>query len=221
LLNLLKDAFYVITWQFDAEGKATYVNKQQIPTLRLTSGNNPGSSAVVQLNYDETHTYLGNQLATGMQMMHALKALTKTASSFASRLLCSSLSQRDTWVTYFAVFVPSMIYSLPISHHSAKSLRTLQSAPTSAAVMKAGFNRNTAHIVVYGPSHYGGLGFRDLFVEQGVAQVELLIRHLRTGTTQGTLMLIAISWWQMVVGVSYPLLGQTDKFVPFCWKSGN
>jgi hypothetical protein len=81
--------------------------------------------------------------------------------------------------------------------------------------MKTGVNRNTAHRVVYGPSRYGGLGFRDLFVEQGVAQVELLVRHLRTGTTQGTLMLIAISWWQMVVGVSYPLLGQTDKVVPF------
>jgi hypothetical protein len=52
-------------------------------------------------------------------------------------------------------------------------------------------------------------------VEQGVAQVELLVRHLCAGTTQGTLMRIAISWWQMVVRVSYSLLGQTDKFIPF------
>jgi hypothetical protein len=28
-------------------------------------------------------------------------------------------------------------------------------------------------------------------------------------------MRIAISWWQMAVGVSYPLLGQTDKVIPF------
>jgi hypothetical protein len=215
LLNLLKCAFYGIAWQFDAEGRATYMNKQAIPNLRLTFGNNPGSSAVTQLNFDETHAYLVNKLATVMQMKDALSALTKTAASFSSRLLCSSLSPSDTWVAYFAVFVPSMIYSLPISQYSAKSLETLQSAPTRAALMKIGFNRNTAHRVVYGPSRYGGLGFRDLFVEQGVPQVQLLVQHLRAGTTQGILMLITLSWWQMVVGVSYPLLGQTDKFVPF------
>jgi hypothetical protein len=55
LLNLLKGAFYVIAWQFDVEGRANYVSKQAIPNLCLTSGNNPGSSAVTQLNFDETH----------------------------------------------------------------------------------------------------------------------------------------------------------------------
>jgi hypothetical protein len=165
LRNLLKSAFYVIAWQFDAEGRAHYVDKQHIPNLRLTSGNNPATASVAQLNHDETHAYLGKRLATGMQMKDALATLTKTASTFAARLLCSNLSQRDTWVAYVAVFVPSMPYTLPISHHSAKSLVTLQSAPTRAAPMKIGFNRNAAKRVVYGPSRYGGLGFRDLFVE--------------------------------------------------------
>jgi hypothetical protein len=62
--------------------------------------------------------------------------------------------------------------------------------------MKIRFNRNTAHQVVYGPSRYGGLGFQDLFVEQGVAQVQLLVRHLRAGTVQGIFILITLSWWQ-------------------------
>jgi hypothetical protein len=94
LLNLLKCAFYIIVWQFDAEGQATYANKQKIPNLCLTSGNNPVSESIVQLNYDKTHAYLGNQLATGIQMKDALQAPTKTASSFSARLLCSNLSQR-------------------------------------------------------------------------------------------------------------------------------
>jgi hypothetical protein len=109
LLNLLKCAFYVIAWQFDVEGRATYVYKEVIPNLRLTSGTNPGLSAVTQLNFDDTHAYLGNKFATGMQMKDALVALTKSAASLSSWLLCSSLSPRDTWVAYFAVFVPSMI----------------------------------------------------------------------------------------------------------------
>jgi hypothetical protein len=72
-----------------------------------------------------------------------------------------------------------MTYTLPVSHHSHKRLKKIQSAATRATLMKLGFNRNTAHRVVYGPSRYGGLGFRDLFVEQGTGQVEMLVRHLR------------------------------------------
>jgi hypothetical protein len=80
--------------------------------------------------------------------------------------------------------------------------------------VKLGLNRNTAHRVIYGPSRYSGLGFRDLFAEQGIRQVKLLVQHLRTSTTQGTLMQIALSWWQLVAGVSYPLLTDTSMTLP-------
>jgi hypothetical protein len=95
--------------------------------------------------------------------------------------------RRDTWVAYFAVFVPYMTYTGLVSHHSPNRLCRIQLAATRAAIqlaatratlMKIGFNCNTAHHVVYGPSRCGGLGFRDLFVEQDVGQVEMLVRHL-------------------------------------------
>jgi hypothetical protein len=130
-----------------------------------------------------------------MQMTDAFRALMQTSSSFASRLLCSSLSKRDTWVTYFDVFPPSMTYTLPVSHHTPKKLRSLQSKAKRATLMKLGFNRRMAHRVVYGPSRYGGLDFRDLAVEQGITQTELLIRHLRAGSPQGKLFRITIAWW--------------------------
>jgi hypothetical protein len=179
LLNLSKCAFYILAWQFDIEGRATYIPKQAIPDLQLTSGNQPGSSKVKQLNYDETHQYLGNRLSIRMQMTQAFEAIHATAQSYSSRILCSNLTCRDTWVAYFAVFVTLMTYTLSVSHHSPRKLQKIQSAATRATLMKLGFNRNTAHRVVYGPSRYGGLGFRDLFVEQGIGQVKMLVRHLR------------------------------------------
>jgi hypothetical protein len=63
-----------------------------------------------------------------------------------------------------------------------------------------------AAVVVFGPAFHGGLGFGDLFTEQGVSQVLLLLRHLRADSPQGKLFRIAIDWWQLVMGVSYPLL---------------
>jgi hypothetical protein len=149
-----------------------------------------------------------------MQMTSAYKALHDTAAQFSARILCSNLSRRDTWVAYFAVFVPSMTYTLPLSHHSPKQLKKLQSAATRATLMKLGFNCNMAHQVVCRPSRYGGLGFRDLFVEQGIGQVEMLVQHLRANSTQGTLIRITLAWWQLVVGVSSPLLETTNTSIP-------
>jgi hypothetical protein len=206
LLNLLKCTYYVLTWIFGDEGHARCVPKRVIPLIRLTSGNQPGTAPVHQLQFDKTHKYLGNYLSTGMHMQDAYSDLSKKAPLFAARLLRSDLSKQDAWIAYFAVFVPSMTYSLPVSHHSKKKLCKLQSIPTRAVLMKTGFNRNTLHRVVFGPSRYGGLGFGDLFIKQGISQVELLIRHLRADSPQGQLLCIAIAWWQLVVGVSYPLL---------------
>jgi hypothetical protein len=126
LLNLVKCAYYILAWNFDAEGRASYVTEPEIPVLRLTSGNNLDAAPVKLLNFDETHTYLGNHLATGMLVSDAYTALTKTATTFSSRLLCSDLSKRDMRAAYFAVFVPSMAYTLPVSHHAPKTLRKLQ-----------------------------------------------------------------------------------------------
>jgi hypothetical protein len=204
--------YYCVAVQHRGEGQLRPQNCH--PALRLTSGNQPGSEPVKQLNFDEAHQYLGNRLSTDMQMTSAYKALFDTASQFSARILCSNLSRQDTWVEYFAVFVPSMTYTLPVSHHSQKRLTKLQSAATRATLMKIGFNDNTAHRVVYGPSRYGGLGFRDLFVEQGIGQVEMLVRHLRANSTQGTLIRITLAWWQLVVGVSYPLLETTNMAIP-------
>jgi hypothetical protein len=188
LLSLLKCAYCILAWKFDAEGRPSPIPKRDLPAVQLSSRNSPGTAPVTQLNFDETHRYLGNILSTNMQMKDTSAALLQTSRSFASSILCNNLSKIDSWVAYFAVFVPSVAYSLSITHLSKTTLRKIQSPATRACLMKTGFNRNTAHRVVFGPSLHGGLGFRDIFVEQGVSQVFLLLRHLCVDSPQGKLL---------------------------------
>jgi hypothetical protein len=141
-----------------------------------------------------------------LQMDTAHAKLAERASKYARRITSSSLDKRDVWIAYFACFIPAITYTFSVTHHSAKKLRKLQSAPTRATLMKLGFNRNTAHAVAYGPSRYGALGLRDWSVEQGIASLTMLIRHLRGHTEQGRLLLIAMSWWHVYSGSSYQLL---------------
>jgi hypothetical protein len=157
LLNLLKCAYYILAWKFDAEGRPSPISKCDLPAVQLSSGNSPGTAPMTQLNFDETRRYLGNILSTDMQMKDASAALLQTSRSFASGILCSKLSKRDSWVAYFAVFVSSVVYSLPITHLSKTTLRKIQSVAIRTCLMKTGFNSNTAHRVVFGPSLHGGL----------------------------------------------------------------
>jgi hypothetical protein len=107
-----------------------------------------------------------------------------------------------------------MTYTFPVTHHSAARLYKIQSAPTRSTLMKLGFNRNTAHAVAFGPSRYGGLGLRNLQVEQGIAGLTILIRHLRAQTQQGSLLLITLAWWQQIISTQAPLLEYPNSPVP-------
>jgi hypothetical protein len=90
-------------------------------------------------------------------------------------------------------------------HTTQHSSNTANWPPVCATLDRIGINRNTSRDTVFGSSLYGGLGFQHLFVEQGIAQLQLLIRHLRADTSQGSLMLIGLSWWHLTAGYSSPL----------------
>jgi hypothetical protein len=215
LLKLPKCLYYLMKWEFDDEGKATLAHKQDLPDMHLTSGASPRKEKINQHNSDEAHRTLGCWLSTNFQMHTALSILKQKAHHFGRKLLCSSLDKYEAWIAYFVVFIPMMTYTFGISHHSSKHLAHMQSQPTRATLMKIGFNRNTALAVVFGAVIFGGLGMRHLYIEQGIAQLQLFIRHLRAGTDQGTLLRITIAWWQLVAGVSFPLLLHPDVPVPY------
>jgi hypothetical protein len=100
------------------------------------------------------------------------------AMDYSIRMSWSALSKLDAWISYFAVFLPMMTYTLPVCHHSQKSLQRLQSAPTGSTLLKLGFNRHTAYAVVYGSVQYAGLDLRPLFIEQGIPMLLISMRHL-------------------------------------------
>jgi hypothetical protein len=138
--------------------------------------------------------------------MHAnLQALASKARDYSHRLFKSGLSTYEVWLAYFACFVPAMIFTFAVCSFSLAELHHLQKAPVRATLARLGFNRNISRDIVFGSPLYGGLGFRHLFVEQGIAQLQLVVRHLRSGTPQGSLMTIGLSWWHLVAGFSTSL----------------
>ena len=55
-------------------------------------------------------------------------------------------------------------------------------------------------------NNYLGLGLKCLYIEQGIAQILILMRHIRTTSDNGKLAEIVLQWWQLIAGTSFLLL---------------
>ena len=62
--------------------------------------------------------------------------------------------------------------------------------------------RNTRKEILYGPLALGGSSFRHLYVQQGINQTMMFIRHWRQDSTAGRPLRIVIAWFQEQTGVS-------------------
>jgi hypothetical protein len=135
-----------------------------------------------------------------------MTALAEKAKNYSHRLFKSGLLTYEVWLAYFACFFPAMIFTFSVcSSFTMSELNTLQKAPARATLARLGFNRNISREIVFGSSLYGGLGLLNLFVEQGIVQLQLLLRHFRAETTQGSMMLVGLSWWHLIAGFSSSL----------------
>lgn len=79
---------------------------------------------------------------------------------------------------------------------------------------RLGYSRSTPKAVAYGPAELGGAGFFELYLEQGLAALEMLVKYLRAGTEAGRHILIALPWNQYAAGASKPILEGTSTSLP-------
>ena len=203
-----------MSWDFDLEGCATLCSKEDIPSLCLTNGTDLSPKDTNQHDCHDAHRYLGLWNSPSLSMTANLAALAAKSKDYSRRLLKSGLDKYEVWLTYFSCFVPAMIFILTVTSFTATQLMSLQKQAIRATLARLGFNRNISRDVVFGSPLFGGLGLRDLVLEQGIAQLELLLRCVRASTPQGSLFLIGLSWWHLVAGFTTSLWETTDAHIP-------
>ena len=84
-----------------------------------------------------------------------------------------------------------------------------------------GSNRCNKQLLLFGPTSLCAIGFTNTWTDQGIAQVQLLMGHLRQQREIGQLTIILLEILQLVIGsvlplFSYPLL-QVLKYCQRTW----
>jgi ribonuclease HI len=144
----------------------------------------------------------------------SLDYIATIATTKSKAVMNSSIDAKSAWRYYFAVFLPSVTYSLPTNVIPERQLQTLQNATVRPILNKMGYPKSLPHAIVYGPTSLGGLGLRSFYDEQGSTKMELVLKHLRSNTLVTTQVHIALAWCQRLCGTSLPILEFPSRDLP-------
>jgi hypothetical protein len=152
-------------------------------------------------------------------MKAQLADLTKKSVAFSQRIFKSGLSKFEVWLAYFSCFLPAIVFTFAVTTFTTAQLTTLQKPSIGATSARLRFNRKSSRDKAFGCPLFGGIGLRIMVLEQGIAQLELLIRHVRARSTQGELFLIGLLLWHLVAGFSSSLWEDVNARIPYVTHS--
>jgi hypothetical protein len=216
-LEVSKCSCHVLQYKFTAQGAPLLV--PSIPddqaNICVRDPSDDATHAIQILNVYQAHKTLGHYKQPAGAQKEQFRQLFLAKSEETTAFLWSCpLTRAEAWMFYYACYLTSVGYPLSCSSMTMHQLDTIQRKAMSIIIPRCGFNRNTKKEILYGPLDFGGASFRPLWVQQGVGQVTLFIRHWRKNTQSGKLSRIALAWLQAQAGVSYQLLSCPEKPVP-------
>jgi ribonuclease HI len=206
-LELSKCFYYIIDWSFDENGHPYLKDLTPLPLTIINSAS--GLRQIIQEKAtSESHRTLGVRLTPNGTWQDEINYLQNKADKIAFRIQKAKCTRNDARILERCVYRPSLTYSLEVTNLSRKECDTIQSKAISHILAKSGYNRHMPRSVVFGPSSLGGIGFTDLYTEQGVSHIHSYIRHTRANDTIGKMMKIALDQLQLTAGIGQHILQQ-------------
>ena len=215
-LEVSKCSCHIMQFKFTVQGAPTLVPEftADQAQLRVWDPNTSETQTLQIMSVYQAHKTLGHYKEPAGHQQEQFRQLLKKSNDTTAFLWSCPLTRTEAWTFYFACYLTSVSYPLSCSALPRTQLDTIQRKAMSIIVPRCGFNRNTKKEILYGPMELGGACFRPLWVQQGVSQVTLFLRHWRRNTQGGQLSRIALAWFQVQAGVSYPLLRYPKRPLP-------
>jgi len=203
-LNIGKCSWNLISWRWK-DGKATLATIEQAPgDLWLTSGDSSiVKERVPRLQPTATYRTLGVFIYGKGCTKRPREILRGYAADFAGKIGPAPINPVTAYFAYHLYLSPELGYPLPVSSFSFKECVHIQAPALMATLPKLKINRNTARAIIHGPRKLGGLQLKHVYCEQGNGQLRLFLGHLRNRDHTGELIIISLSYLQLLVGSTH------------------
>ena len=157
---------------------------------------------------------LGVLLCPSGNMSHEYERRRNISLEMAGKVVVTAMSRAMAFTAYQSLWFSKIRYVLPVTTFSKKQCTSI-AAPFLVAILPAmGYHRLTPRDVLYGPYRFGGQALFDLFTEQGIDGLKLLIGHLRSDNDIAQLLLILLSYLQLIAGTRAPYLQSCAARLP-------
>jgi hypothetical protein len=107
------------------------------------------------------------------------------------------------------MYIPAVAYPLGATYFQEADLTKLQNKALMQFLPKMGYNKHTARAVVYGPEECGGMGIKNLYIEQSLEQINVFMQHTRLESPLGDIMNINLDCVQLIAGIERPVFEDT------------
>jgi hypothetical protein len=147
---------------------------------------------------------LGVHISGDGNQRKAKELLRGHSANYAGKIGPAAINPVTAFYAFQLYLSPKLGYSLPVSSFTFKDCSYIQAPALMVTLPKLKINRNTARAIVHGPRKFGGLRLKHLYCEQANGQLRLLLGHLRNRDHTGELIIIAMSYLQIIVGSTKP-----------------
>lgn len=202
-----------LTWDYSSDGTPFIPPASSIPISIYDSATH-SDHYIQSTSAQEAYKVLGFHISPCLSFQTQFETLLAKAHKIANSVSGSSLSHKEALLAYFSVYAPAICYVLPLTCFNHKQCHQISSYPTRVFLQKSGFASTTHRSIVFGSRLDGGLGFRSLYIEQGLCHIIKLIQALRTPGLARDLTIIALQWLHINAGTGKPLLTYPDHLCP-------
>jgi hypothetical protein len=215
-LELSKCSCHILQWKFSLSGAPVLVPlfSPQDASITVWDSHTNVSQSMEILPVYTAHKTLGHYKAPIGNQKEQYRQLKEKSDMSTSFLWKCPLTRLEAWTYYYACYLPSVGYPLSCSSLTRKQLDSIQQKAMSIIIRRCGFNCHTKKAILYGPLELGGASFCPLYMQQGIGQTTLFLRHWRKNSVAGKLLQIALRWFQVQTGVSYPILQYVSSPLP-------
>ena len=115
----------------------------------------------------------------------------------------------------------TLAYPLPALNLSEPECIKIMKPVLDASLAKTRVSRHFPQSVIYGPKQEKGLGYSDLFLQQGLSHISIIQQHLNTKTITGSFLRNSIELMKIEIGLGYNLFSLDFEvygtYATDCW----
>ena len=98
----------------------------------------------------------------------------QTVTSFLQNLQRSYLTRHELFLAYYTVLIPRLTYTFATTTYAPDFLFKIQKKIAQALIPRLGYSSKTPRVIIYGSPKCGGIGLRNLYIEQDIAKINIL-----------------------------------------------